>query len=292
MRNINIWSEIGGIFRGLFDRLLQGTETLVTEYLPGLVPAAVTLVVGWMVAVFLRRLATKGLKAVGFDLVLRRTGVQPFLERRGVAVPPSRMVGWALYAVVLYSALLMAFQRVEFETGMVLLTVIARMVPRLIVVVVLLGVGNLLGRWLGEMMQRAARVADIPWSQLIGATVRAAILVFVGLISIRYLGLASDQLLLTGIAIIAVAFLLAGFLVAFCARELVLNALAAKVYRNNYQPGDRIKIGDREGDVVSVGPASVRLRTGTGFVQIPAALLTREIVEHRPNADSVRNEEL
>lgn len=291
MGNINIWSEIGGIFRELFDRLLQGTETLVTEYLPGLLLAAATLVVGWMVAVFLRRLAAKGLKAVGFDLVLRRTGVQPFLEQRGIAMPPSRMVGWALYAVVLYSALLMAFQRVEFETGLALLTVIGRMVPRLIVVVVLLGVGNLLGRWLGEMMQRAARVADISWHQLIGAAVRVAILVFVALISVRYLGLASDQLLLTGIAIIAVAFLLTGFLVAFCARELVLNALAAKVYRSSYQPGDRIKIGDLEGEVVSVGPASVRLRTGTGYVQIPAALFTREIVEHQPKEDGVRNAE-
>jgi len=282
MENYNIWAEIRSVFGDLLDRLLAGTQTFVNEFLPALIIAVLTLVIGWILAGFFRKLTAKGLKAAGFDLILQRSGVQGFLDKHEVKTPPSQILGWAVYVVILYSALVLAFQRLDFETGAGFLISVAEWVPKWIVVLILLSLGNLLGRWLGGMLQQSARVAGVPWHQLIGALVRLSIVVFALLLSVRHLELVSDQVLLGILAIAGVAILLGGFLLAICARELVLSMITAKLHQKTYGVGDWIKVGDAEGTVEKFGSSSIRLKTPGGSIEIPAARIARETVEHRP----------
>ncbi len=278
MNDIQIWHELGEIFRGLIGGLLSTTEQWVTEGLPRLILAAVTLIIGWLVAVFIRKLSTKGLRGVGFDLIMDRTGIRKFLDQRGVHLPPSALVGWGLFVIVMYSALILAFQRLAFQPGVALLTTIAAWVPRIIVALILLAIGNWVGRWLGRIVSRAARVADLPGDPFIGALVHLGTLLFAFMVSIRYLELASDTLLLVGLALVLGTLLLLAFLVVFCARDWLMNLLAARAVQASYQPGERIRVQEHEGEIIEITHYMVELKTAAGRTAIPAATLLRHPV--------------
>lgn len=62
MNNINIWSEMAETLRSLVGGLLSNTEQFVTQGLPRVILAGVTLVVGWLLAVFIRKLVARGLR--------------------------------------------------------------------------------------------------------------------------------------------------------------------------------------------------------------------------------------
>ncbi len=278
MNDINIWQEIADTMRGLFGGLLNFSEQAVTQGLPRLILAGVTLIVGWLVAVFVRKLTAKGLRGFGFDVVTDRVGLNAYLDQRGVHAAPSAIVAWALYAWILYSALLLAFERIAFETGIALLAAIAIWLPRILVALILLAIGQWIGRWLGSIVTRAAHVAMIPFAPIFGGLVQLGILIFALMLSVRYLGLASDTLLLTGLALVLGAALLSLFLVALCARDVLLSFLAVRLFRAQYPAGDRIRIDQWEGEIVGFKQHALQLRTADGVVSVPAVLLMREPV--------------
>lgn len=278
MNNINIWSEMAETLRSLVGGLLSNTEQFVTQGLPRVILAGVTLVVGWLLAVFIRKLVARGLRGFGFDVIMERTGIRPYLVQRGVSLPPSALVAWGLYIVVLYSALVLALQRLEFETGAHLLITVAVWLPQVLVAFLLVALGNTIGRWTGRVAERAARVADIPLTPLIGVGVHAAVLLFAAMLAVRHLGLASDQLLLVGLALFLGAVLVLALIVAFCARDELVNLLAAQAIRASYQVGDRIRIADWSGKIAKVGRYTVTLDHDEGLVNIPASRFMNEVV--------------
>lgn len=281
-QEIDIWGEIANTFERLFSGLLTVAEQAFTQGLPRLALAGVTLVVGWLVAVFVRKLTTKGLRGFGFDLVLERTGLRTRLQQRGVATAPSALVGWALYVLIMYSALVLAFERVDFRLGLTLLSVIAVWTPRVLVALLLVALGHWIGRWLGRVVAQAAQVAMLPAAPVARVAVHAAVLLFAVLLAVRNLELASDLLLLVGLVSLLGTLLLLAVLLAVCARDVWTGWLAGRMIRSLYQPGDRIRLDQWEGTIVALRLHMVQLQTDQGLVDIPATRFMCEPVVRLP----------
>lgn len=278
MQEVNIWGEIGKTIEGLFSGLLMATQHAVTHGLPRVLLAGLTLVVGWLIAVFVRKLLAKGLRGFGFDVVMERTGLRAILRQRGVDAAPSALVGWGVYVIIVYSALVMAFDRVGFDMGLALLDMIARWVPRALMALLLLAIGHWIGRWLGHIMTHAAQVALVPFPQLMGAIVHVAVLLFAAMLAIRYLDLASDMLLLMGLATVLGTLLLLALLLAVCAKDLLVSALSSRILKSIYEPGDRVRLEPWEGEIVAIKMHVVQLRTDAGIVDVPSSRFIREPV--------------
>ena len=282
MQEIHIWSEIAGTVNDLLSGLLSATEQAVTYGLPRVILAGVTLVVGWLLAVFVRKLTAKGLRGVGLDLIMDRTGVRALLVRRGVEAAPSAIMAWAIYALILYSAFVRAFERLDFQTGLALLAVIAEWMPRILVALILLAIGQWMGRWLGHIVARAARVAMIPAAPVAGALVQVAIVVFAVLLAVRYLDLAPDGYLIMGLALILGAVIVLMLLVMWCARDVLLSLMAVQMLRSLYRTGTRVRIDRWEGEIMALQHHTVQLRTDQGTVDLPAVLFLRTPVVRLP----------
>ncbi len=279
MESVSLWNEIGQTVGEMIGLILTWTRETVWLYAPGFLSGLLVLLLGWLMAAIGRNVVTKLLRAFGLDVVAERTGARRYLQDREIKMAPSAMAGWLVYIVILYAALVMAFERMSLEAGSRLLTDVASFIPKILVVVLLLALGVWLSRWLGGLLGRAARLAGVPFHEMIGTLVRIGGIVLTVIVSLDYLGLASRQTLLVGLAVIALGFIATGTLFAVCARDLVGNLLARNFVAGEFRIGDRIRVGAIEGQVESIGTTVLRLRHGETSHLVPHGRLVREPIE-------------
>jgi uncharacterized protein YhhL (DUF1145 family) len=84
---------------------LDATFARFVAFLPTLLGALVVLIVGWIVAILLGRLADTILERLGFDSLIHRGKVHETLQEHGSSYDPSRIVG----AIVFWAALITTF---------------------------------------------------------------------------------------------------------------------------------------------------------------------------------------
>lgn len=279
MESVNLWTEIGQTIGEILAMILTWTRETVARYAPGLLSGLLVLVLGWLMAAIGRNVVAKLLRALGLDVVAERTGVRRYLQDHEIRLAPSAMAGWLVYLVIVYTSLVVAFERMSLGAASRLLTDVARFIPKILVVVLLLALGVWLSRWIGGLLGRAARLAGVPFHEVIGTLVRIGGIVLAVIVSLDYLGLASQQTLLLGLGVIALGFVATGVLFAVCARDLVGNLLARNFVAGEFKIGDCIRIGDIEGQVESIGTTVLRLRQGSSRHLVPHGHLASQSVE-------------
>src|SRR5690606_29382948 len=119
------------------------------------------LVLGWLMASIGRNVVAKLLRAFGLDVVAERSGARRYLQKHDIKLAPSALAGWLVYLVVIYTALVMAFGRMNLDAASRLLTDVAGFIPKILVVVLLLALGVWLSRWIGGLLGRGARLAGV-----------------------------------------------------------------------------------------------------------------------------------
>jgi hypothetical protein len=160
---------------------------------------------------------------------------------------------------------------------------VADFVPRLLVAVVIVGIGHLLG-----LLARAlvARMSDtmLPDSH-IPRLVHGAVLVFALLIALQQLNV--NITFVTQLILTLVVVFLGGLTLAFAlgARTHVSNLLGRAELRR-YAIGEQIRIDDIEGVIVHIHGTGVDVATQDGMVSIPASRFAEVAVLRIPETES------
>lgn len=186
-------------------------------FLPRLALAIVVLIVGWLVAKALRFAAVRGLRAVNFNVLTERAGIDGFLHQGGIERDTTALVGALVYWLVILGALVIAFNGLGLTYVTDLLTRVLLFLPRLFVALLVLVFGAYFARFVSGAVQTYCRNVDIEDADLLGRLAQYAILVFVILIALEQLAIGGDILrytfliLLAGVVLaLAIAFGLGG----------------------------------------------------------------------------------
>ncbi len=194
------------------DVLLEPIRTslrLVGAFLPRVVLAVLILVAGWLLAKALRFALVKALRAVNFDVVTQKAGIDPFLRQGGGDVDTIAVLGALVYALVVLAALMIAANTLELAYVTELIGRLVLFVPRVIVAVVVMVFGTYFARFVGTALATYFAGAGTREAALIGRLAFYAIMVFVVLIAIEQLGLGDIIRQTFLILVAAVAFGLA-----------------------------------------------------------------------------------
>ena len=81
-------SKFGGIFQDLVVKKLGQLYQFTTEFGPKVALAIIIFLIGWICAVLLKKIVSKLLKALGFDVLSEKTGLKHFLEKGGIQKNP------------------------------------------------------------------------------------------------------------------------------------------------------------------------------------------------------------
>jgi hypothetical protein len=123
----------------------------------------------------------------------------------------------------------------------------------------------------------ATHKAGVQQSTFIARLIQIAIIFSSIIIGIEQIGLNID--FLSNVIVTVIGILLAGGVLAFSlgARNLVANVIGAQYVRRHCKPGDILRIGDVEGEVIEVSQASIIVETQNGKAIIPAKYFHQQV---------------
>ena len=268
------WRATYDIWLGALDNTYRELIEAGASIVPGLVGAALLLLVGWLIAIALRALIARF--ATGLDRLFHAARVRSGQPHLDLKWPISRILAHAVYWLVIVF-FLAAASKVLGLPGLV--DVFAQVLLYLPLLLVWAGAGLVLYMASGlveSVVASGARSAGLANAALLGRIARVVAITFAGIIVIGQVGI--DVTLLVNVVTIATAVFLGGAAVAFGigAGGTAGNLIAAHYVRQNYRVGERVAVGDHEGEILEITRSAVILDTGKGRTMVPARVFNEQ----------------
>ncbi len=251
-----------------FDEALGELTVALKTLLPNLLGALALLLLGWLAAFVIRWLIHrfgKGLDAI-LAAVHRWTGQEVSQPRWSV----SNLVGNAAFWLTLAYALSAAAEQLGLTTFANWVLSLLGYLPGLLISLFILFIGYLVSSGIRNLILAVAESNGFRHGIALGHLASGLILAFALLLGLAQLGL--DVALFTDIIVLAAAALFASAALAFGigAADAVRNVMASHYVRQAYRPGQRIRVGDVQGEILELTQVAVVVETEHGEAWIPA----------------------
>jgi hypothetical protein len=177
------------------------------EVLPVVLGALVVLIVGWLIALSLGRLAVRIIDVLQVDKAVHALKITSIFERSGMKLNVAELIGWLVkwfFLVVFFLAAadILGWAQVSLFLGDVL-----AYIPNVIIAAVILLVGILFANFTHEAVRTSVDAAELESGHFLAGLSKWAILIFALFAALNQLSIAEEliQLLLTGfIAMVAI----------------------------------------------------------------------------------------
>ncbi|MBU2564226.1 hypothetical protein KKA23_01450 [Patescibacteria group bacterium] len=179
-------------------------------FLPTLLAALIVFIIGWLIAIFLGRVANKIVKTIKLDILLNKLGFKKALTKAKLKLDSGKffevLVKWFFIIVFLMTAVdILGLQEVAL-----FLKTILYYLPNVIVAAIILLVAVVVGDFMKKFVKAAADTAGLASAGAVAGIVKWAILVFGFVIALTQLGIAATLIQTVVIGLIAMVALAGG----------------------------------------------------------------------------------
>jgi flagellar biosynthesis protein FliQ len=182
---------------------LRGFLLRVGEFLPRILLAVVIVVVGWMVAKMVRFAIVKGLRAVNFNVLTERAGMDAFLRDGGIRADTTEILALLFYWLVILASLVIGFNLLGLEYITDLLGRVVWFLPKVMVALLILAFGAYFARFIGNAVIAYCRNVHLQDADILGRLAQYAILAFVVLIALDQVDIGGDIVRQTFLIVLA-----------------------------------------------------------------------------------------
>ncbi len=170
---------------------LYGALMRLVEFLPALIGAVLILVVGWFISGLLANLIERGLKAVGFENAVERSGIGDFIRRSGTKMTTSGVIA----TLVKYFIFLIFVQAAANVIGIPQLTEIINriilFIPNVIIAMAIIVIGSLIAKFLSGLVRSSVSELGVGNPNLLATLTNYIVIGFSVIAAIDQLGIAA-----------------------------------------------------------------------------------------------------
>ena len=139
----------------------RGFLNEVSAFLPRLALALLTVAAGWFLAKAVRFAVERGLRAINFNVLTSRAGMDEFMQQGGTHSDTTTLFGFLAFCLVVLASLVVAFNTLGLTYATDLLGRLVLFVPKLMLALLILTLGSyfcaLRGPRRGEPLPRIER---------------------------------------------------------------------------------------------------------------------------------------
>ncbi|MBX7074340.1 MAG: mechanosensitive ion channel [Pirellulales bacterium] len=251
---VETWSDV-------FVTSFQDAFRQILQLLPNILAMLVVLVVGYIAARLLARVATTVAEAIGLQTAADRSGLATSMKQVGIARSVPWIVGSIVFWLTMAVFLTAAFNLLGLETVSDAMAQIVAYIPRLLVATVLVVIGLLVAGFLRGVVATSADRVGINYAETLanGCYYVLALMTFIA--AFDQLGIKFE--LLRELILIAFGAVALGFGLAFGlgGRDVMGGILAGYYTRQRLHAGDYVRVAGMEGRVREVGPVATTIET-------------------------------
>ena len=263
-----------------FTQMQQWASEALSNFLtalPSILGAVAILVLGWLLAVGLRRLVRQF--SHGINRILERVFGVGTLSSVRFSTPVIAVLAEIIYWLTIFLTLTLAMRVAGFTLISEWLGQIVTHLPNLIVGLLIITFGYFLSVYVGRLI--APRTGGRKAGELfsMGRLLQGIIFLAALIMGLDQFGIKVNFLIT--LLTVTLGALLVGFSLAFGlgARSHVSNLIAARSAGNMLQSGVRVRIGEIEGEILELTPSHIILDTPDGRALIPARIVDETTIE-------------
>ena len=257
MEEINEWKVLT---LESFGKMANGFASTI----PNIIGATVVLVLGWFITRIVEFLLKRLLRLTQIDEFTKRIGSMDLFGGVNVEFKVSRVivgfVKWIMFLLFLIIASdIMNWEIVSEEIGNLL-----QYLPKLFSAVALFMIGLYIADFIKKSIKGLFGSFDLSGSKIISKLVFYFITILITIAALNQAGV-DTTVITNNFSIILGAFLLAmsiGF--GLGSKEVIGDLLRTYYARRNFKVGDKIKIDNIKGVVLTIDNMSLTIRTGAG----------------------------
>src|SRR5947209_6442396 len=164
------------------DVMMEPVRTFlaqVGEFFPKVLLAIIILLAGWLIAKAVRFAVVKALRAINFNVLTEKAGIDAFLKQGGGETDTTDILGLLIYWLTILTALMIASNSVGLIAVTELVVRVVLFVPKVIVAIVILAFGAYFARFIGMSVTAYCKSLDMPDAALFGRLALYALVFFV-----------------------------------------------------------------------------------------------------------------
>ena len=180
------------------------------DFLPRLGLAVLVVIAGWLLAKMIRFAVTRGLRAINFNILTERAGMDGFLRDGGIQADTTEILALLAYWIVILAALVIGFNGLGLTYITDLLGKVLLFVPKVMVALLILAFGAYFARFIGNAVCAYFRNVNMQDADVLGKLTQYAITTFVVLIALDQVNIGGEIIRQTFLIVLAgVVFALA-----------------------------------------------------------------------------------
>jgi Mechanosensitive ion channel, conserved TM helix len=164
----------------------------IVGFLPKLAFALGMLIAGLLLARFAKFAITKALRAINFNVLSERAGLDSFLSQGGIQTDTTGILGLLIYWLVILAALIIGCNSMGLTYITGLLGEVVRFVPKVVVALLILAFGAYFARFVGTAVSAYCKNIAIQDGDVLGKLAQYAIMTFVVLIALDQVNVGGD----------------------------------------------------------------------------------------------------
>ncbi len=257
-----------------------------TEFAPRLIGAVLVLLAAFIIARLLQRLVRRLLGRTGFDDLFERTGSSSSMERIGLSMAPSTLLGYVVFWGIVLAGIASALSILGLPSLQRNMDLLVALAGRALVAILILAAGLAAAGWLSNLASQEAERAGVSGGELFGRATFAGILAVAVLLAAAQLGVEVSLLIVLAVMVLGTVGLVTTLALGLGLVPLSGNVTAGRYVKENVQRGDEISVNGIEGTVEELGYASITLRSDDGFLHyIPNRIMLEGVMSKKARRD-------
>jgi len=177
---------------GITMLALQQSWENIIGFLPLLLGAIIIFIIGWIIAIWIGKLASGILGAIKFDKIFEGAGWKEAFDKAEIKVTPSDFIGAIVKWILIIVFLIVAADILGWVAFAALLTKLLAWIPNLVVSIAIFVVAVVLADILGKMVKASVNKMGVSLTNFLGSAVKWAIYVFAVFAILLQLGIAAS----------------------------------------------------------------------------------------------------
>lgn len=181
--------------------------SMIVNYLPLVIGAIITFLIGWAIALIVSKIITIVLRAIHLDSFFERIGIK--LGGKESKFDVAGFIGWLIMWYIIFITLIATFNALQLPQIAGYIAIITNYIPNIIGAAAIIILGVVIADALARIIGGIAGVSRVVSPKLLSAIVKWTVLIFVGFAALVELNIAPViiEILFAGLVTTTVLFL-------------------------------------------------------------------------------------
>ncbi len=227
---------------------LAAAMALLFSAVPKIIAFGLILVIGWFVASLIERGLAAVLRSIRFNHFADRAGLSEFISRMGMNTDAAGMIGLIVKWFVRLIALVVAFDALGLPAVSEVLKQLLLWLPNVVVALVVLVIGGLAARALGNVVRGAASEAGLSNTNFLSKAAAIVVWAFAIVVAVNQLGIATELVNTLFMAVVGAVALGLGLAFGLGGRETAAEILRKAYDKAQEKQGQIKQLAENIGD--------------------------------------------